>query len=103
MEAVGATASVAALIEVAAKIGSACAQYLVAVKDAAKDINRLQKEVKELQGLLEQTNRLLDGPNANRLAASSAMRDGIESCKSELQVLNQRLSPSKARKLISRV
>jgi benzoyl-CoA reductase/2-hydroxyglutaryl-CoA dehydratase subunit BcrC/BadD/HgdB len=103
METVGAAAGVAAAIELAAKIGSACGQYLVAVKHAAKDINRLQKEVKELQGVLEQVNRLLDGPDATRLAASRAIRDGIETCKSELQALNQKLSPSKTRKLMSRV
>ncbi|KIX09433.1 uncharacterized protein Z518_00513 [Rhinocladiella mackenziei CBS 650.93] len=103
MEAVGAAAGVVALIELAAKISSACGQYLGAVKNATKDINRLRKEVQELQGLLEQVHQHLDGPNAARLAASRVMKDAIETCRSELPVLNQRLTPTRARKLISRV
>ena len=103
MEAVGAVASVVTLIELAAKIGSACVQYLRAAKDAANDISRLQKEVKSLQDLLEQVKQLVDNPKATRLAACQAMKDGIEVCKSELQGLNQKLSPSKTRRLMSRV
>jgi Fungal N-terminal domain of STAND proteins len=101
MEAVGAAASVVTLIELAAKIGSACVHYSRAVKDAAKDISRLQKEVTSLQHLLEQVKQLLDVPDTTGLATSREMKDGIEACETELQALNRKLTPKKTRKAAS--
>jgi hypothetical protein len=103
MEAVGAAAGVAGLVELAAKIGSVCFQYSTAVKHASGDIQRLQKEVNGLQGLLEHVKQLFDGPNAIKLTATQSMKDGIETCESTLQALNQELSPSKTRTFISRL
>ena len=101
MEAVAAAASVITLIELSAKIISTCAKYSRAVQYAANDISRLLKEVKSLQEVLERVRQLLNGPHTAKLSASQAMNDAIKDSETELYNLDQRLAPSKPRKIMS--
>jgi hypothetical protein len=103
MEAVAAAASVITLIELSAKITSTCVQYSRAVNDAVDDIGRLHKEVKSLQDVLEQVRQLLNGPYAAKLSASQAMNDAVKDSETELYNLDQKLAPSKPRKIMSLV
>jgi hypothetical protein len=103
MEGLGVAANVIAVIELSAKVASACLEYSHAVKHAAKDINRLQGEVKSLQDVLQNVEQLLDGSNGARLSASPWLTKEIHGCRSELTALDQRLNPSKSRKAMSRV
>jgi len=103
MEGVGAAASVIAVIELSANIVSVCLQQSHVVKKALKNVDQLQGELKSLQGVLENVKQLLGGPNGARLSASGELSEGIESCKSQLNTLDRRLSPSKSRKAMSRV
>lgn len=103
MEGLGAAASVIAVIELSAKVASACLKYSYAVKHAAKDIDRLQGEVRSLQDVLKNVQQLLDGSNGARLSASLRLSKEIDGCRPELTALDQRLNPSKAQKAMSRV
>jgi conjugal transfer/entry exclusion protein len=103
MEGLGGAASVITVIELSAKITSACVQYSRGVKHAAEDINQLQDEVKSLQDVLQNFKQLLDGLNRARLSAPQRLSKEIDGCGSELSALDQRLNPSKSRKAMSRV
>jgi hypothetical protein len=48
MDGLSAAASVAAIVDVSAKVASLRFQYSVAVKDAKKDIDRLQRTITSL-------------------------------------------------------
>lgn len=63
MESLSAVASVIALIEISAKITSLCFQYSASVKNAKKDIERLQRKVSDISNVFEQVQQLLDGPD----------------------------------------
>ena len=103
MEGLGIAASVIAVIELSAKIFSVCVEYSRTVKDATKDISRLQGELKSLQDVLEKIKQLLDGPNGSRLSASLLLSETLKGCLSQLQTLQSRLSPSIPRKYIGRI
>jgi hypothetical protein len=103
MEAAEAAASVITLIELSAKIASTCVQYSCALRDAANETGRLHKEVKSLHDVLEQVRQLLNGRHAAKLSASQAMNDAIKDSETELYNLDQRLAPSKLRKIMSLV
>jgi uncharacterized protein YaaN involved in tellurite resistance len=95
-------ANVIAVIELSAKVASACLEYSHAVKNAAKDVDRLQSEVKSLQDVLQNVKQLLDGFNGAKLSASLGLSKEIDGCRSELSALDQRLNPRKSRKAMSR-
>jgi uncharacterized protein YaaN involved in tellurite resistance len=103
MEGLGVAANVIAVIELSAKVASVCLEYSHAVKNAAKDIDRLQSEVTSLQDVLQNVKQLLDSFNSAKLSASPRLSKEIDGCKSDLTVLDQRLNPSKSRKAMSRV
>jgi hypothetical protein len=103
MEGLGVAANVIAVVELSAKVASVCVQYSRAVKHAAKDIDRLQSELKGLQDLLQNVKQLLDGPNGARLSASPTVSKEIDACESQLRALDRRLNPSKSQKAMSRV
>jgi hypothetical protein len=46
-------ASVIAVVDISAKVASLCFQYLVAVKDAKADIERLHRKVTDINNVLE--------------------------------------------------
>ena len=69
MEALGSATAIIAVIETAASLFKTCLQYSLAVKDAKKDILRLQNEASDLQKLLARVADLASGPNAGELPA----------------------------------
>jgi uncharacterized protein YaaN involved in tellurite resistance len=103
MEGLGAAVSVIAIIELSAKVASVCVEYSRAVKNAAKDVNRLLNKLKSLQDVLQKVKQLLDGLNGPRLSASQSLRKSLDSSGSELKTLDQKLEPSVSRKRMSRI
>ena len=106
MEAVGAAASIIAVIDMSAKVASLCFQYYSAVKDARSDVERLQGELERLITTLQGAQQLLESPDGKRLQTSQGMRDGLSDCSSQLTQLQSRLekklNPGSARKAMSR-
>lgn len=98
-----AAASALAVIEVSVKVASLCYQYSTAVKDAIKDIQRLQKKVEDIRDILQQLKRLLDGPDKTRLSATHKLADSLTKCLRQLQELDTQLTPGKSRKAMSRL
>lgn len=97
MDGISGAASLIAVIEASAKVISLCAQYTIAVKDARKDIERLQRKVADLKEVLGDVKQLLDGRDKARLSAT------LKDSSVRLEELNSQLDPGKTRKAMSRL
>ncbi|KAI9774034.1 MAG: hypothetical protein M1839_001919 [Geoglossum umbratile] len=102
MDGLSGAASVIAVIDISAKILSLCFQYSVAVKDAAKDIERFQRKVTDIKTVLEKIKQLLDGRDRARLSTTHELSDSLKECLQELEELKAELEPGKTRKAMSR-
>lgn len=105
MEAVGAVASIVAIIDLSAKVASLCCRYATAVKNARSDIERLQQEVSLLKATFEGALQLVETPNDLRFQTSKRLRDGLGGCSLQLKeleaVLEKWLSPGNTRKMMN--
>ena len=102
MDGLSAAASVIAVITLSVKVASLCSQYSAAVKDAKKDIERLQKKAEDISDVLGELKRLLDGPDKTRLSATHKLAASLKECLGRLQELETELKPGKTRKAMSR-
>jgi ankyrin repeat domain-containing protein 50 len=94
MDPLSATASVVAVIQISGTIFDLCRTYFISVKDARKDIQRLQNEITSLQDVLVSLLDLVDTPNAASLQiVKLAIREGgpVQQCQSELAALAERI------------
>jgi hypothetical protein len=91
MEGLGTAAAVIAVVELAAKVASLCLKYSSAVKDAARDIDRLRLRIESLIGALEGVHQLLRGPDGVRLEYSQRLRYVLDASYSQLDRLNEKL------------
>lgn len=98
-EAVGLTASVIAIVELAAKITSLCVDYSKAVKSAKEDITRLQNQVGDFSIVTQDVQRLLAGPDGHALATSWKLRNSLGNCESGLENLRDKLDPGKSQSI----
>lgn len=104
MDGFSGAASVIAVIDLSAKIASLCFHYSVAVKDAKKDIERLQRKVADLKDILEEMKQLLlDGRNDPRLSAAHKLEGPLKNCFLLLEGLKTQLDPGKTRKAMRRL
>ena len=97
MEGVGAAASVIAVVELSAKVGSLLFQYTQGVRHAKADIERLRSEVGNLNSAWEKVQKLLSGPNNAKLVTlqqfASTLETTLKESYSQLEQLEQRLKP----------
>ena len=94
MEALGAATSIIAVIETAAALFQTCLKYSLAVKDAKKDVLRLQEEATDIQKVLARVADLANEPGADELPALSEVlaRGGpLEKCGAVMQDLLDQL------------
>jgi DNA-binding transcriptional MerR regulator len=103
MEGLASAASVLAIIDVSAKIASLCFQYSVAVKNAKKDIERLQAKVNAVEIILSEIKQLLESQDGTRLATTRKLSAPLGEYARELEALRTRLDPGKARTVMKRV
>lgn len=79
-----AAASVIAVVQLAAKVGSLCLEYSSAVKSARSDIERLKKHTDSLKATTEGAQKLLQGPHGARLGTSQKLRETLNDTRSQL-------------------
>lgn len=103
VEAVGLAASIIAIVELTAKVGKLCYEYGNAVKDAPKDIRRLQNQLKGLGVTLVGAQKLIQGPNGSVLATSETLLESLDDCGEELENLRARLDDGKPSKTMRRL
>lgn len=87
MDGLSAAASVIAVIQIAEDVCSKLQQYMWAVKDAKKDIERLRDEVLSLHNVLEKVDDLKNDPRSAKLPALNTLNKPngpIEKCNHEL-------------------
>ncbi|KAI9779021.1 MAG: hypothetical protein M1816_003781 [Peltula sp. TS41687] len=94
-------ASVIAVIDLSAKVASLCSEYLIAVKGAKDEIESLQAEVSRISEILRKLQELLCGPDGARLSGSQKLCDSLKDYFLQLEKLEAKLTPGKARKVMS--
>lgn len=102
MDAVGAASSVAAIVELSAKIAKLCAQYANDVKHASNNINRILRETDHLKNVSEGTQELFTSPQGSSLKTSPKLLSALNDGHSQLQSLQDRLRPSTTQKAMSK-
>ena len=103
MDGFSAAASVLAVIEASVKVVSLCYRYSIAVKDAEKDIQSLQKKVEDIKDVLQELRRLSHGPDKTRLSATDKLAASLKEYLGRLQELETQLKPRKTHKAMSRL
>lgn len=103
MEGLGVAANVIAVIDLSAKVTSACAAYLKAVKNAKTDIGRLQSELRNLDAVLHGAEKLVKGPASSKLQTMGQLKAALSDASSQLQQLITKLDgkQGKTRKAMS--
>ncbi len=99
MEGLSGAATVIAVIDISAKITSLCFHYSTSVKNAKKDIERLQRKVSDIRNVFGQVKQLLDGRDRMQPVSSGSLKE----CFLQLEDLKTQLEPGKIRKAMSRV
>ena len=103
MDGLSGAASVIAVIDISAKIASLCYEYSVAVKDAKDDIERVRRKVSDITHILEKIKQLLDSQDKTQLSTTQGLSGSLEQCLKELNSLEAKLDPGKARKTMGRL
>jgi hypothetical protein len=75
MDGLSGAASVIAVIDISAKIGSLCSQYSMAVKDAKNDIDRVQRKVGDITHILETIKQLLNKESELKILTALARKE----------------------------
>ncbi|EJT69960.1 hypothetical protein GGTG_12137 [Gaeumannomyces tritici R3-111a-1] len=91
MEGLGAAASALAVIEIAAKVGDLCLQYVRKVKNAKHDIERFRQHIEDLKAIVEGAQRLLQGPDGSRFETAQNLRSALANARSQLDPIHARL------------
>jgi hypothetical protein len=103
MDGLSGAASVIAVIDISAKIGSLCFQYSMAVKDAKNNIERMQRKVGDITHILETIMQLLDNQAKTRLSTTQGLSDSLRQCLQDLKDVKVKLEPGKGRRTMSRI
>lgn len=91
-----------AVVDISAKIGALCFQYLTSVKNARDDIQRLRDEASRLNACVRRLQSLLDGPDGPKFAGSRSLQDALTNCHSQFALLAAKLDPKKGTSLMRR-
>ena len=109
------------IIELSAKVTKLCVEYSRAVKNAQKDIARLQDEVVTLQEVFTESRKIietaenteisalsgglqsLEVKDKNKSLASSKVLQSLQSCSSQLMKLHERLATKKRTRLVGKI
>ena len=103
MDVVGSAASVLAIVELAAKITLSCHKYVVAVKNAEKDIVRLRNETESLKEILEKVHDRATRKDGATLLSSPAMVRSLNDCFTEMSSVDDKLQPPKSKRWVKKL
>ncbi|KAK2728992.1 vegetative incompatibility protein het-e-1 [Colletotrichum kahawae] len=101
MEAVGVLANVIAIVDLSAKLGVICGEYIIKARNAKEDIRKLKEESDALARIISQVQDLLglkstDQSHGRQLNASETFRHDVKQCEKMLHELTERLAPGKS-------
>jgi hypothetical protein len=81
-------------VQVTAQIGQLCGGYLLEVKDARKDTERLYSKILALHDVPEKSVKVVEGSTA-RLPVSKSVLESLKRCEADLENLKTKLGPGK--------
>ena len=93
--------TISAIVTTSATILYHISKYYSDVKDARQDRERLHKEVKALQHVLENFQNLVEGSNASKVPYLSSYVK--ENCSPDIKDLEVKLDPGKGRKAMKKL
>lgn len=93
--------TILAVVTTSATVLSHITKYYLDAKDARQDRERLHKELKALQHVLENVQSLTEGPNASKVPFLSSYVK--ESCSPDIEELKNKLDPGKGRKAMKKL
>jgi hypothetical protein len=103
MAGIGEAASIIAVVDLSAKVGSLCFRYYREVAGARESIGLLQRELEGLQDVIGKLNTLLQRPDSESLTTRPEISRALSACLDQLKILDQILDLGKTRKALSRV
>ena len=103
METVGPVAGIIGIIQLAKKVTSSCYEYLIAVKNAEKDIERLRNETESLKEIFENVNKRSTQKDVATLLSSPAMLRSLKDCSTQLSRVIDKLQPRKGTRLVNKL
>ena len=106
MDGLSGAAGVIAVIDISAKIFELCQNYVSAVKEARKDIQRLRDGVTSLQDVLTDVRDLAEESSSSRRTVLSRLsqHDGpVQRCERDLRQLVTQLEPGEGESKMRRV
>ncbi|KAF3284163.1 hypothetical protein TWF970_011382 [Orbilia oligospora] len=93
MEAVGAAASIIAIIELAGKLTKLFARYIGDIKNAESDQLALHDRILATAKLAEEVDKLIHGPDKDKLGSLGELEKALAECQNIFQNLQQKLKP----------
>ncbi|KAK6342388.1 hypothetical protein TWF718_007789 [Orbilia javanica] len=93
MEAVGAAASIIAIIDLTAKLAKLCKGYIGDVKNAESDQLALYDRILATEKLVKEVDILIKGPDKGKLESSADLEDALARCRKILKELEEKLKP----------
>ncbi|KAF3318714.1 hypothetical protein TWF173_006730 [Orbilia oligospora] len=93
MEAVGAAASIIAIIELAGKLTKLFTRYIGDIKNAESDQLALHDRILATAKLAEEVDKLIRGPDKDKLGSLRELKKALAECQNIFQNLQQKLKP----------
>lgn len=98
----GGVPGISTLVDLSAGLVGLCLDYSRKVKNAKEDVDRLYREIQELNATSQRLSQLLGGRDGAGLPATRDLSHVIEESNFKLRELEQQLRPSTTRKLMCR-
>ena len=103
MEAVASASSIIAVVQVAGSVAKLCGGYILDVKDARRDIERLQQKTATLRDVVERLAEIGGQTKAKVISLPAHVMISVRQCLEDLQKLQDRLQPKARHKAMSKV
>ena len=92
-ETFGLAVNIATVVDLLVKVGVQCSVYCSGVKSAPRDVKQILDEADRLGTTLRDVDRLLRGPNGEKIDSSQNIRRTLEDCQKQLEDLADKLKP----------
>ncbi len=103
MEALETTSSIIAVIQIAGSVAKLCGGYIADVKDAGKDIERLQHKTITLSNVLQRMIEVDSKTKSQPSNLSDNVWKSVGQCLQDLKKLQEKLQPKTRHKSMSRI
>jgi hypothetical protein len=87
MEAVGSASSIIAVVQIASSVAKLCSGYISDVKDARRDIERLQQKTATLRDVVEKLAKIDDRSKIKPVSLPAHVMAAVHQCLQGLQKL----------------